>query len=604
METSMEETKEVFDQQVVPETVHLSRLVIGAQGKLTAPDGKRLTLTVNGVSTPCTPGTYEGDVVLTVTDEFIVRTVRFGEITDANYRMAVCVKDGKYLPQHSVAAAVQGGQVGDGQLDGITIESNEWDFNGVYVTGDGAYTINDINIHFVGDGTDDFVGLGAGIAASGNAKLTVNRANIRTEGITRGALFVGGNSEVTVRDSELSLQSYVPTPEQLAEGAKLQRMMEPPWAMSIRGNGRTLNLGQFGKATFERCHITSNSWGVLSVDGAQVNRMYVKDSLIELIGTSGYGSFSIADDLNYDYHALGELGCLDVFDHTEVRVPTYGIIMSLGTAGGEYKNGSKVFSGRHGAFIFRNSGSLKVSSGSGFYTKECSFLVKGSNVTIEADDAHLEPENGVILRLMDNDDTGMEGYPFLVPVGETDVPEPGRDLTQADPLEDVFVTLSNLEATGDLYNSTTNLKACMRVPPRPADAPPLPDPGQVRGFIGDGLQGAKNLDLHLINAKLTGRISSAKAAYAPGVTKITKENCEELGEITETVAPAINNGVILTLEGDSCWTVTGKCYLTALNLGEHATIRSSTGTLRLLVNGVEAPLMPANYRGSIELLVE
>ncbi len=596
--------KRVCGAWTVPETTYLSQLVIEPNGELLAPKGKRLTMTVNGVGTPCAPGIYEGDIVLTVADEFIVRTVRFGEITDASYRMGVCIKDGKYLSQNSVPAVVQGGTVGDGQLDGITIESNEWDFNGIYVTGDGEYTINNVNIHFVGDGTDDFVGLGAGIAASGNAHVTINHANIRTEGITRGTLFIGGNSVVTVNDSELSLVSYVPTREQLEAGRALQRMMEPPWSMSIRGNGRTLNMGQFGQAVFNRCHFTSNSWGVLSVDGAQVNRMYVKDSLVELTGESGYGAFSIADDLSYDYQALGDWGCMDVFDHTEVRVPTYGIIMSLGTAGGEYKNGSKVISGRHGAFIFRNCGILKVNSGSGFYTKGCSFLVKGSNVRIEADAAELKPENGVILRLMDNDDTGMEGFPFLVPMGEEDLRDPNRILTQADPEEDVFVTISNMEAEGDFYNSTTNLKACMRVPPRPADAPPPPDPGQIRGFIGDGLQGAKNLELRLINATVTGRISAAKAAYGEGVTVITKENCEELGEITETAAPTVNNGVIVMLDENTVWKVTGNCYLTSLEISQGARLLAAEGSLRMTVDGVVQEIKPGRYQGEIALEVE
>lgn len=597
--------KTVNSRWIVEETTRLSELVLEPGAELLAPDKKRLTMTVDGVGTPAEPGRYTGDVVLTVTDEFISRTVRFGEITDASYRMGVCMKDGAYRPQNSVEAVVRGGSVEDGRVAGVSIDSREWDFNGIYLTGGGQYTIDDVRICMEGDGTDDFVGLGAAIAASGHAKVTVNRAQIRTRGITRGALFVGGDSEVTVNDSELALESYVPTPEQLAAGRALQRMMEPPWSMSIRGNGRTTNLAERGRMTLNRCHVTSNSWGVLSVDGAQVNRMYVKDSLIELTGESGYGSFSIADDLDYDYESLGDWGCMDVFDHSVVRAPTYGIVMSLGTAGGEYKNGSEVYSGRHGAFIFRNCGILKVNSGSAFRTKGCSFLVKGSNVRIEADDAVLEPENGVILRLMDNDDTGMEGFPFRIPVGVGDTPIAGRDLCHADEREDVFLRIANMTARGNFYNSTTNIKACTDVPPRPADAPPPPDPGQIRGFIGDGLQGAKNLDMRVENAAVEGVISAAKAAYKPGLTVITKETCEELGEITETAAPPVNNGVILRLDARSTWLVTGTSYLTALYLEEGAVLRAPDGKrLTMRVDGAERLIAPGEYGGVIELTVQ
>lgn len=596
--------KKINEKWIVRESCRFSELIIGSEAQIQAENGKCLTMTVNGIGLPIEEGTYTGEVVLTVSDEFVVRTVRFGEITDASYRMGVCMKDGLWRPECSVEDIVRGGEVRNGYVSGVKIESREWDFNGIYVTGDGEYIVDDVEIDFEGDGTDDFVGLGAAIAASGNAKLTVNRARIHTKGITRGAVFAGGNSVVELNDSELSLESYVPTREQLEAGAKLQRMMEPPWSMSIRGHGRTTNLAECGTMVFNRCHVTSNSWGVLSVDGARVNRMYVKDTLIELRGDSGYGAFSIADDLCYDYASLGDWGCMDVFDHSVIKVPTYGIIMSLGTAGGEFKNGSEVYSKRHGAFIFRNCGILKVNSGAAFRTKGCSFVVKGSNVRIEADDAVLEPENGVILRLMDNDDTGMEGFPFIVPLEETDEKEPNRDLFHAQQTEDVFFTMSNMTVRGDIYNSTTNIKACMNVPPRPADAPPPPDPGQIRGFIGDGLQGAKNLEVNMRCACLTGRISAATAKYAAGVSVITKENCEQLGEITETPAPAINNGVILSMDAESVWNITGTSYLTALTLEAGAAIMPPDGrAVELIIDGGRQEIEPGAYQGEIELRV-
>lgn len=595
--------KVVSGEWLVEKTMKLNALTIEAGGRLLPPEGYTLTMTVDGVGTPTEPGHYAGAIVIEVCKDFRVHSVRFGQVTEPNFRMAVCVSDGAYCPECSARSAVTGGEITDTYARDISIHSNEWDFNGIYITGDSDYIIENAHIELDGDGTDDFVGLGAGIAASGNARVTVNHSEIHTRGITRGTAFVGGHSEVMFNHCNMSLISYVPTEAQLEEGTKLDRMMQPPWSMGIRGNGRTTNLAGWGVMRLNHCHVTSNSWGVLSVDGATVNRMYVKDSLIELNGQSGYGSFSICDDLDFDYKAFGDYGCIDRFERSVIRVPTYGVIMSLGNASSEYSDYTRVESGRFGALIFRNSGGyIKVDSGSEFCTEEATFLVKGSNVYLYADHADLKPKNGIILQLMDNDDTGMEGNPFLVPVGETDKKEVGRDLTRADPTEDVFMVISNMKVTGDFYNSTTNLKACCRVDRCVPDLPTglgNPDFKNVRGLGGD-LQGAKNLDLRLEQAHVTGIISCARAAYRPGLEVITQENCEELGEITCTAAPAINNGVILTLKGGAVWTVTGTSYLTVLMIEQGAVIQGKNGMdVVLTLDGRVVEVKPGRYEGEI-----
>ncbi|MCD8143783.1 MAG: hypothetical protein LUD79_00330 [Oscillospiraceae bacterium] len=229
-----------------------------------------------------------------------------------------------------------------------------------------------------------------------------------------------------------------------------------------------------GKLNINRSHLTSNNWGVCSVDGAIVNHMYIKDSLIEITGDNGYGCFSICDDFMFDYKSLGDYGCYDTIDHSTFNVAYTGILMSNGNASGEFKNGSVVNSGRFGAFIHRNSGGiLKVNSGAAFKSKDACVVVKGSNTYFEFDNAILEPGNGTILQLQDNDDAGMGANVFLVPVGEVDVRD-DRDLTVAIPDEDVFVKMSNMETVGNLLNSTTNLMACNRRLPPDSNAPIIP----------------------------------------------------------------------------------------------------------------------------------
>ena len=596
----------VSDEWVVSETTALDALVIEPGGTLKAPPGKQLTMTVNGVGTEPAPGGYKGEVMITVSDCFNYHTVRFGQHEDICFRAGVCIIDGKYSPEHSAPAIVKGGTVTDSEASGFSITGDEWDFTGILVTGESAYTISDAKIKLTGDGTNDFVGLGAAVAVNGKAQLTVNNTLMRTYGITRGALCSNDDTVVTLNDCYLETRTYIPTPKQLEDGAKLGRMMEPPWMMGLRGNGRTTNLVGMSKSYYNRCHVISDSWGVLSIDGSVVNRMYVKDSLIEIKGASGYGTISIADDTSFDYSKLEDgPACLVSFDHSVVSVPTVGIIMCVGLADAEVINGSEINSGIHGVHIFRNCGKLSVNSKSALYTGKASFLVQGANCAIEVDDAVLEPENGVILCLIDNDDPGHNGGPeYKIPLGETDTPVPGRDLTVADPKEDVFMTISNMETAGDIYNATTNLKANTRVFMPAPGLPPMPTSEHIRGVVGDELQGAKNLDLKLENAGLSGVISSAVNSYREGVESITKENLEEFFETAQTVAPPVNNGVILSLDKDSVWTVTGTSYLTGLTLAPGAQIKApGGGTLTLTANG-QPITAPGTYSGLIVAEVE
>ncbi len=593
---------------VVDQTTELSELTIAEGASIKAPEGKYVVMTVNGRGTTIAPGTYTGNVVLSVADEFEWETYRFGKTEMNKFRAGIVVKDGKYLPEHSVPAIVQGGYIKDGEAGGMYINTREWDFNGFYVTGEGEYVINDLTMNLVGDGTDDFCGLGAGIAVSGKAKVTVNNAEIHSFGISRGAAFVGEDSEVTFNDCFFTMDSGVYTQKELddrlADGDF--RMMEPPWVMGIKGHGRTTNLAGMATANYNRCHIMSNSWGVLSVDGGCVTRMNVKDSVLELTGETGYGVFSIADDVAFDYAAYGDFGCFDSLDHTIVKGVTYPIIMSNGKSGGEFKNKSEIYA-QFGCLCFRNSGGhLNVTSGTLLKTELSSFMCKGANSYFKVDDAILEPGNGVIMQLMDSDETGMGGGAFYPPVGEVDTYTEGRDLTYAIPTEDVFLSIANASVTGDIYNSTTDLYANCRPDPE-ADPnepkhPPM-DFGQVRG-MGRDLQGAKNLDVTVSNATVTGVISSAGQKYPDGLRKIDKSNYRALSVITQWAQVPVNNGVILSLDKDSTWNVTGDSWLTKLTIEEGAKIVAADGKkLSVTVNGEPVDLRAGEYTGVIAISV-
>lgn len=588
---------------VVEESQTFTSLTIQEGASLAAPEGKYLTLTVNGVTHTIAPGIYEGDVFISVCDNFTRSSLRFGEETVSNYHAAIIVNDGRVVENSSVLAAIQGGKFDDRKAEGVCIESREWDFNGFYLTGDTKYEISDAKLNMVGDGTDDFVGMGAAIATAGNTELTINNTEIHTEGIGRGTLFLGGNSKVTMNDCSFHATAEYPTPEEIKAGMEMGRMMDPPWSIGLRGNVRTLNLAENGVLTLNRCHCTSNRWGVLSIDGARLNRMFVNDSLIEITGENGYGFFCIADDIMFDYDSIDEPGCLNIVDHSTFNVAYTGALMSLGNGCAEFKNGSVVNSKRFGVFCHRhNGGWLKINSGSEFHTDSSCMVVKGSNLNIELNNAVMKAKNGTILQLMDNDDVGMCMDPFLIPVGEVDVRD-DRDLTTAIADEDIFVKITDMTVDGNFYNSTTNFYACNRRLPRPADAPPPPPPGppgaeKLRGFMGNVLMGAKNLDVIIENATVNGAISAANAFYKEGLTQITKENCEELSNITQIPAEPINNGVIVTVGEGGVWNAKGTSYLTKLTIAEGGSVNG-----RMTVDGVETECRPGVYTGTIKLTV-
>lgn len=198
----------------------------------------------------------------------------------------------------------------------------------------------------------------------------------------------------------------------------------------------------------------------------------------------------------------------------------------------------------------------------------------------------------------------MGGGAFIVPIGKKDKKIRGRDLTVAVPTEDVFASFSNMTVKGDMFNSTTNLLTnCQSDPDVTGDGPPPMDFGQVRG-MGEDLQGPKNVDISFRNAKVEGIISCATAAYKEGLTRIDKSNCEELGEITCTPAAPVNNGMIVSLDRYSEWTVTGKCYLTRLQLARGAVVKGVKGkNVKMTVDGVKTELNPGIYTGKIILTV-
>ena len=180
----------------VSETTVLDRLVLEADSAVLPPEGKLLTLTVDGVHRDLAPGSYQGDVVLSVTEPVRCGVENHGQMEWFQMNAAVSVRDGKYCPAESVQAAVLAGQAADGAAQGLKLRSEGDNFGGIYVDGDGSYAISDVDIALNGNGGSDAVGYGAAIAVRGNAHVTntcyLNELTISEDSSVAAAMTVDG----------------------------------------------------------------------------------------------------------------------------------------------------------------------------------------------------------------------------------------------------------------------------------------------------------------------------------------------------------------------------------------------------------------------------
>jgi len=572
-------------------------LTITKTAKLIAPEGKFIALTVVGMGRELKPGRYMGDVKLSLSDGYCMAP---HGLMNANrisrlFHTAVTVEDGKLSENKCVPALLCGGSVTDKAMDSVYLASTEESFNGVVVAGDSEYEIKNVRMDLEGFADNDFLGVGAGVAAIDNAKVTIRDSQFTLSGVTRCAIHVGGDSHVVVDNCDI--ENLSPDSDRLGFFS---------WNVGFLGTNRLTQLTDNASVEYHNCRLKTNGWGVCSIDGSDEGvKMLLKDTSIELSGprAHGYGAFCIGEN---------EV----TFDHVTADVNGYPMMLmgmqGLGRA--NIVNGSVIRGRRFGGFVVGDDNSVFTIADSCFNTGKSALCVKGSGGTvIDVKNTVMKAGNGVILQMMDTDEAGMTSLEFLVPVGETDTPVEGRDLTCAKEGEDVFLRLSDMEVEGDFFNSTTNLRAYARGalgtpgefhdtligPVGFFDAPPedMPLPPDHRG--------PKNLGMELKNARVTGVISAAGQAYRDGVTRITEDNRLEMSNVRQWAQAPVNNGVCVSLDASSTWIVTGESWITALDIAEGAVLTAPEGKdLSMMVNGAQTPVAAGRYTGVIRLTVE
>lgn len=607
----MLETKTVTGTWLVEETTHLYDLTIAEGAALKAPEGKFIAMTVDGIGCDPKPGRYHGDIILTVAETYHMAPhalMRLNNIS-REFTDAVVIESGKVIAEKGVPALIQEGTVTGEKAEGVYISSTAESFNGILVTGDQPYLVKDCKMELDGFGANDFMGVGSAVAAIDTADVTIDGCDFTVNGVTRCAVHVGGDSHVTVKNSRI--QNTSPDSDWLGDFS---------WACGFLGTNRLCQLCDNGTVVYDNCDLISNGWGILSIDGTdKYNDMLVKNSRLTLSGprSHGYGAFCIGGN-----HVRFE-GC-------DVNVTGYPLMLrGMMDKGRAEIVDSKIRGRRFGLLAMGDTHSVLTLAGSDFETDKSTMVFKGSATTVNITETAMRPGNGVILQLMDNDESGMTGQDFKIPVGEADKAIEGRDLTTAGE-DDINMTLTACRLTGDFFNSTTNIQANKRSTQggfgkfhdtligtgqghneptkdgKIADGPDAPKPDEDKPkMVMKDLDTPKNLGLTLVDTTITGIISSATQHYREGLTLIDESNRREMSNITQKAAPTVNNGVIVSLDRTSRWTVTGTSYITALELAPGAVVDAPEGkTLKATLDGKAIDLAPGRFAGKLVLTAE
>ncbi|MFD9434679.1 hypothetical protein [Streptomyces sp. NPDC060002] len=591
-------------------------LTIAEGGVIAVPGGYSLTLTVNGVETgsalgeltdgyggvavAIAAGTYRGTVVLAVAaaDEIAYSDLTFP------FRHALYVDADGVDEARSVPSGVLGGTVTDTSASGIRLLSDGEAYNGVYVTGGGAYTLTRPRIAFSGNGRCDFIGYGASVVGTGaGTTLVLDGATIKNEGVVRTAVIADATANVVVKNSTLHCDDgTVPDEYPTAGTGDTRYMITVPWMLGLSGNVRTTNLlGAGTRASYINSTISSEKWGALSVDGGSYCTLTAINSTIANTGGQGYGSYAIGNVTEHflgctfdvgDYALIHWGATAHYGDSTKEAVAALNESLELGLTATELNRlpvrSSVVGAGRF-MVLWYAAGSVTIDGGTQVNTGETAFMCKAvaGSVTVDGSEgAGIHAGNGVIFQLMDTDrpsSVSVSGKPWKTETTGTytePTGSPARSsswVTTSARSTDAKASFTDIELTGDFYNS-------------------------VRGGGTGSLQG-QNLNLTFTRSAVEGTLSASTAEHA--VSTITAAEYREISEVTNTPSAVVNNGVLVTLGSGSTWTVTGTSYLSALTLASDAAVTAPSGrTVTLTVDGTATELRAGgSYTGALTLTV-
>jgi hypothetical protein len=533
-----------------------------------------------------------------------------------DFSIGYYISDGKFASSKSLLA-----QADDAvsSLD-INLTSNGTGFTPVYATGKDTTLdlTGDITVTDSSDGQDasDFTGLGTQIIASNYASVNVNNMDIFTTGFLRDAFIADEHAQITVNNSTITTMGANPLTQAYSgyqNSANQSIMLSPPWVLGIQGGVRSANLlGNNATLSVIDSQITSGSWAVLSTDAGSNFMLNVIDSSLSILpeseGGMSSGDFSYSAQYGSGYGSYLIGNATENFYGTTITGTTYGAILTGGTATYQSSNGSITLKNADGetigtytgknwissidsvfGFMSHNNGVINVLDGTQVNAQAAVFLYKAGDVTFNADSASLTSHSGVILQMIDNDDTtigaqnGNGGPVFNTTFSEKAgwPSENGSVSSAGGQSNTVNLNLTNGTYTGSVYNGTG-----------------------YYGQSGDAL----NVNLGK-DATLQGAISLTETRHVnengEQNTSFTIDQYYYLGHVANRAYNNQSSKLVVTLSVGATWTVTDTSYLTSLTIND-GTIQAADGKqVVMTVDDVETPIENGKtYTGNIILTVE
>jgi hypothetical protein len=398
-------------------TVTAGNLPAWAAGKVTVDKSKTVEM----------KATYEG-----------VATSYTGRGSDA-YSVGYYVQDGKIIAKNSLLAD-KDEAASNFKLD-IVAEGEG--FNAIIANGKKSdiTVTGTIKATDNGDGTNasDFSGLGTMFLAHDYANITVEDMDIFTDGFVRAAFIADSHGSVMVKNTTVTAMGANPLTEAFdgyVNSADQTIMMSPPWVLGIQGGIRGGNmLGDNTTMSVIDSSITVASWAVLSTDACSNPMMNIVDTdmivLPESKGGMSSGNFSYSKNYGTGYGTYLIGGAKQNFYGATIKGLTYAAIAANGENVATYKSSTgkialkdadgkaiETVTGKgkpttiNAVFGFMTHGdaTFNVLDGTVVNTEESTFLYKAGNVTLTLDNAKVNTKSGIILQMIDNDDSSVGMY--------------------------------------------------------------------------------------------------------------------------------------------------------------------------------------------------
>lgn len=329
------------------------------------------------------------------------------------------------LEYGSCSANEAAGELGPHRAEDITIKSEDGARNGFYVKGGEKYVLSGATIEMIGNGSDDFTGVGAGVMVDEGGELVLRGCDIQTAGVVRPCTLATRGGVLRIYGCRLTASGGT-----LPEGYVFRPgrgMLVPPPALGLSGNCRAHLSMDHSRTYFYDSEIVAEGWGALSTDAGN-GYVYLEANRCGIeVRSPGYAASADGD-------------CHVVLNDCRLETASHGLIMS-GLSECALRNTS-VRSGRHFAMIHNVKGvptevaELTVTGGEIETAREC-FLLKSANTYLDLVGVTIKSGCNVLLRAAVNFDE------YATRVG-------------SEPVFGNNLVLSDMELEGDIINEDTD----------------------------------------------------------------------------------------------------------------------------------------------------